>query len=178
MKIIAFLGNPGRQYARNRHNAGFIAGEYFCDKHSIKPGQKKFSSFVGTGTVNDTELCLLFPQTFMNNSGEAVAKALNFYKEKAANIIAVHDEIELPFGKLALKFGGGHKGHNGLRSIIDHVDTADFARLRFGVGRPDNPEIDVADYVLGNFFSEEMSRIIELLPETAAILEKEIAAER
>ncbi|MCL2025438.1 MAG: aminoacyl-tRNA hydrolase [Leptospirales bacterium] len=178
MKIIAFLGNPGSKYARNRHNAGFITGEYFSDKHSIKLDKKKFNSFSGRTSINGIEICVLFPLTFMNNSGEAVIKAMNFYKEKPENIIAVHDEIELPFGRLALKFGGGHKGHNGLRSIIHHTGSADFARLRFGVGRPTNPEIDVADFVLGNFFPEEMNRVMEILPETASMLEEEIAVVR
>ena len=178
MKLLVFLGNPGSKYARNRHNAGFIAGEYFSDKHSIKLDQKKFNSFSGRASINGTETCVLFPLTFMNSSGEAVIKALNFYKEKPENIIAVHDEIELPFGHLAVKFGGGHKGHNGLRSIIEHAGTADFARLRFGVGRPPHPDIEVADFVLGNFLQEEMSRVMEILPETASMIEKEIAVIR
>lgn len=179
MKIIAFLGNPGNQYKRNRHNVGFIVGEYFCDTHLINPGQKKFHSFTGTGSVNHSEICVLFPQTYMNNSGQAVVEAVNFYKQKAADVIIVHDEIELPFGKLAVKFGGGHKGQNGLRSITQHLGTADFARLRFGVGRPENPNISVAEYVLGNFFPEEMTRIIdELLPLSSSLLEQEILINR
>ena len=178
MKIIAFLGNPGLKYAKNRHNAGFIIGEYFSDKYSIKLDQKKFNSFSGRASLNGIEVCVLFPLTFMNNSGEAVIKAVNFYKEKPENIIAVHDEIELPFGRLSLKFGGGHKGHNGLRSIINHLGTADFARFRFGVGRPANPNIEVADFVLGNFLPEEMDNIMEILPETASMIEEEIAVER
>ena len=178
MKILVFLGNPGSKYARNRHNAGFITGEYFSDKHSIKLDKKKFNSFSGRASVNGIEICVLFPLTFMNSSGESVIKALNFYKEKPENIIAVHDEIELPFGRLAVKFGGGHKGHNGLRSIIERAGTPDFARFRFGVGRPPHPDIEVADFVLGNFLPEEMSRIMEILPETASMLEQEIAVVR
>ena len=178
MKIIAFLGNPGKQYGRNRHNAGFIVGEYFCNKHSINPTQKKFRSFTATSSVNGTDVCLLFPQTYMNNSGKAVIEAMKFYKEKPTNVIIVHDEIELPFGKIAIKFGGGHKGQNGLRSIIQHLGTPDFTRLRFGVGRPENPQIEVAEYVLGNFFPEELKRVIdEFLPAAATLLEQEIAAE-
>jgi PTH1 family peptidyl-tRNA hydrolase len=178
MKIIAFLGNPGSKYAKNRHNAGFITGEYFADKHLVKLEQKKFNAWSGRGEINGVEVCLLFPLTFMNNSGESVLKAMNFYKKTPADIIVVHDEIELPFGQLALKFGGGHKGQNGLRSIINHTGSSDFARLRFGVGRPDNPNISVADFVLGNFLPDEMSRVMEILPETAALLEEEITKER
>jgi len=178
MKILVFLGNPGSKYARNRHNAGFIIGEYFSDKHSVKLDQKKFNSFSGRAAINGTEVCVLFPLTFINSSGEAVVKALNFYKEKPENIIAVHDEIELPFGRLSLKFSGGHKGHNGLRSIIERAGTADFARFRFGVGRPANPDVGVADFVLGNFLPEEMNRLMEILPETASMIEEEIAVIR
>ena len=174
MKIVAFLGNPGKKYARNRHNIGFIIGEYFASRYSIPAGQKKFSALTGTGVIERADVCLIFPQTYMNNSGEAVSQALKFYREGPDNLIVVHDEIEFVFGKFAMKFGGGHKGNNGIRSIIQHLDTADFHRLRFGVGRPENPNISVADYVLGSFLPEEMEKINGLLPEVSELLASSI----
>jgi len=170
MKIIAFLGNPGRKYVKTRHNIGFIIGEYFAREFDIKVKQKNFSSVTGTGRVKGEDVCLLFPQTFMNNSGNAVQQALAYYREETSNLIAVHDEIEFKFERFEAKFGGGHKGHNGLRSIIQQTGSADFHRLRFGVGRPDNPEFSVADYVLGNFSSEEQARVEVLMPEIVDLL--------
>jgi PTH1 family peptidyl-tRNA hydrolase len=171
MKIIAFLGNPGSKYAGNRHNIGFIIGEYFAHRHGIAVSQKKFSALLGTGSVNGADVCLVFPQTYMNSSGEAVSMVMNFYKEEASSLIVVHDEIEFVFARFAMKSGGGHKGHNGIRSIMQQIGNGDFKRLRFGVGRPDNPHVPVADYVLGNFQPDEMTRIEELLPEVSSLLE-------
>lgn len=178
MKLLAFLGNPGDKYKRSRHNIGFIIGEYFCDTRGIVPSQKKFNSFCGVGKVDGVEVCALFPLTYMNASGDAVAQAAMFYKIAPSDIIVVHDEIEFPFGKTDVKFSGGHKGHNGVRSIVQRLGTGDFARLRFGVGRPEHPAISVADYVLGNFLSEEMSRIMEMLPDVSSLLAEEIKVAR
>jgi len=164
MKIIAFLGNPGKKYARNRHNIGFIIGEYFARQHGISCGQKKFNALSGNGKIDGEDICLLFPQAYMNKSGESVIPALNYYGLDVQDLVAVHDEIEFNFGRVEIKFGGGHKGHNGIRSIVQCAASADFHRLRFGVGRPENPEIPIADYVLGNFLPEEMVKIEELLP--------------
>ena len=106
----------------------------------------------------------------MNNSGGPVRAALDYYKVAPERLVVVHDEIELPFGEFRLKFGGGHKGHNGIRSIMQEVGSADFHRIRFGVGRPDNPEIAVADHVLSNFSDEELSRIDDLFPSVTAMI--------
>lgn len=171
MKIIVGLGNPGRKYSRNRHNIGIILGSYFAKNFNIRVKQKEFSSLTGTGKIDGEEIFIQFPETFMNNSGVAVKSALQYYREKPENIIVIHDEIELQFGTFKTKFGGGHKGHNGIRSIMEHLGTPDFHRVRFGVGRPDNPEISVADYVLTNFTAEEFLRIEEMAPAvTDAIL--------
>ncbi|HPA73854.1 MAG TPA: aminoacyl-tRNA hydrolase [Spirochaetota bacterium] len=163
MKILACLGNPGNQYARNRHNAGFIAGRYLADAHGIALGEKKFSSVCGSGTLCGEKILLMLPQTFMNNSGTAVKAAMDYYAAEADSLIVVHDDIELPFGEVRAKFGGGHKGQNGIRSIIQHAGTADFHRIRIGVGRPPHPEMAVADYLLSNFSAEEMERLEEIL---------------
>lgn len=163
MKILACLGNPGKQYARNRHNVGFIAGRFLADMYGITLGEKKFSSVCGSGTVDGEKLLLMLPQTFMNNSGTAVKAAMDYYAAEAGSLIVVHDDIELPFGEVRVKFGGGHKGQNGIRSIIQHIGTADFHRIRIGVGRPPHPEMAVADYLLSNFSAEEMERLEEIL---------------
>jgi peptidyl-tRNA hydrolase, PTH1 family len=164
MKIIACLGNPGTGYRRNRHNIGFIIGEHLADALGIRIDRKAFSSKCGAKSESGEEMLILFPQTFMNHSGVAVGEALRYYRSDPGNLIVVHDEIELPFGEVRLKFGGGHKGHNGLRSIMQHLDTGDFHRIRFGVGRPDNPHLSVADYVLSDFSADEMEKITGLLP--------------
>lgn len=118
MKIIAFLGNPDKKYLRTRHNIGFIIGDDFASRHGIGAGKKMFQSRCGTGKVNGTDVCILFPETYMNSSGDAVSPCLGYFRETPANLIVVHDEIEMPFGEFNSRFGGGHRGHNGLRSII------------------------------------------------------------
>ncbi len=164
MIVLAFLGNPGKKYARTRHNIGFITGEGLAAEEGIAVKQKQFKAVTGTGKIAGKEVLFLFPQTYMNNSGESVQAACRYYRTKPEQIIACHDEIEYAFGRVEMKFGGGHRGHNGIRSIIQHTGSPDFYRLRFGVGRPENPDLSVADYVLGKFFSEEEKKISELLP--------------
>jgi peptidyl-tRNA hydrolase, PTH1 family len=158
MKIIACLGNPGDRYRNTRHNVGFLVGKYLADHYSIPVTKKGFSSIYGTGRSGVHDILLIFPQTFMNMSGTSINAALSFYKEDASSLIVIHDEIELPFGEIRKKNGGGHKGHNGLRSIIQNVGTNDFLRIRFGVGRPDE-KMDVSDYVLSAFSSEEYGKL-------------------
>lgn len=170
MIIVAFLGNPGKKYTRTRHNIGFITGEFFARETGVRINKKNFMSECGTGSIEGHDVLLLFPQTFMNLSGQAVKKAMDYYGTEHSGLIAVHDEIELPFGDVRTKTGGGHKGHNGLRSIISETGSADFHRIRFGVGRPENPQMDVADYVLSNFTPEESERINQVLPEVSRLL--------
>ena len=165
MKLIVCLGNPGRNYIKNRHNIGFIIGEHFAELYRIRISEKSFSSLCGSGKIDTTNVLIIFPQTYMNSSGTAVQQALNFYKIDPEELIVIHDELEFQFGRVEKKFGGGHKGHNGLRSIIDRIGAANFYRIRFGVGRPENSNIPVADHVLSNFTSEELDKIKELLPE-------------
>ena len=174
MVLIAFLGNPGKKYTTTRHNIGFLIGEYFTNKYGIKCTQKAFLGFVGMGKVEGKDVCVLVPHTYMNNSGKSVSQALNFYKIEPKSLIAVHDEIEFTFGRFEMKFGGGHKGHNGIRSIMSFIDTGDFSRLRFGVGRPDDPRISVSDYVLGNFLDSELEDIKGKLPDVCDMLVKVI----
>lgn len=170
MIILAFLGNPGSKYSRTRHNIGFMTGEYFASSYGIRINKKAFSAETGTGRIEGKDVLLLFPQTFMNLSGQSVAKAMDFYNVKPAELIVVHDELELPFGDIKLKTGGGHKGHNGLRSIIAEAGSADFHRIRFGIGRPVNPQMDVADHVLSVFSKDEMDELPKLLPVAADMI--------
>lgn len=170
MFVVACLGNPGKKYIKNRHNIGFILGEYIAERYRIPLSSSSFNAVSGRGTIDDCDVLMIMPQTYMNNSGGPVRKALDFYKVPPARLVALHDDIELPFGQFRSKFGGGHKGQNGIRSIIQEVGTPDFHRIRFGVGRPENPDVAVADHVLSNFSGDEMARIRELAPAVAEML--------
>ena len=164
MKIIACLGNPGKKYRKNRHNIGFLLGESIVHLAGLSPGKRDFSATTSSGIIAGDPVLFLFPETFMNNSGLSVRAALDYFRQTAANLIVIHDEIELPFGEVRTKFGGGHKGHNGLRSIIQHTGTADFHRIRLGVGRPPHPDMAVADYVLSDFTPDELEALARLVP--------------
>ena len=148
IKLIAGLGNPGREYEGTRHNAGFWWIEEFARTHGgTFKAESKFHGLVARSQVNGKEILLLKPQTFMNASGRAVAALAQFYKITAAEIWVVHDELDLPPGSAKLKFGGGPGGHNGLKDMMAHFDTRDFWRLRIGIGHPGERE-DVVGYVL------------------------------
>ncbi len=165
MIILAFLGNPGLKYSRTRHNIGFMAGVKFAEINNIKINKKAFLSETGSGKIDDRDVLLLFPQTYMNESGKAVKKAMDFYGVKHSELIVFHDELELKFGEIKTKFSGGHKGHNGLRSIIAETGSADFHRVRFGIGRPENESMSVSDHVLSRFSPEETAEIEKMIPD-------------
>ena len=148
IKLIAGLGNPGKEYEGTRHNAGFWWVEEFARTHGgTFKAESKFHGLVARSKINGKEILLLKPQTFMNASGRAVAALAQFYKITAAEILVVHDELDLPPGTAKLKFGGGPGGHNGLKDMIAHFNTRDFWRLRIGIGHPGERE-DVVGYVL------------------------------
>lgn len=170
MIILAFLGNPGSKYSRTRHNIGFMAGEKFAEMNSIRINKKAFLSETGSGSVDGRDVLLLFPQTYMNESGKAVRKAMDFYGVDHSGLIVFHDELELKFGEVKTKFSGGHKGHNGLRSIIAETGGADFHRIRFGIGRPENESMSVSDHVLSKFTTEELDVIEKMMPDVMKIL--------
>lgn len=169
MKIIACLGNPGKKYAGNRHNAGMIVGMAIADMYSIAVNKKEHDALTGSGSIEGYDCLFVLPQTYMNNSGIAVHKVLSFYKETPDNLIVLHDEIELQFGHVKIKFGGGHKGHNGIRSIQQHLGTPDFYRIRIGVGRPADNTL-VADYVLSDFTPEEKNHLHQLTHKAQSLL--------
>ena len=158
IKIIIGLGNPGKQYHNNRHNIGFLVLDELASNHNAS-WQKKADRETADIEINGEKIILVKPQTFMNNSGKIIPSLLK-QGLKAENLLVVHDELEKPFGKVELKTGGSHRGHNGLRSIMEFCG-ADFTRLRCGIGRPENKE-EVAHYVLSNF-SENSSAVEEMI---------------
>ncbi len=149
MKLIAGLGNPGAKYARNRHNVGFMAVDRIAEDHGFSPWRQKFQGLVSEGRLGGEKVLLLKPQTYMNRSGQSVGEAMRYYKLAPAELIVIHDELDLAPGKLRLKQGGGHAGHNGLRSIHAHVGP-DYRRVRIGIGHPGRKEM-VARWVLQDF---------------------------
>ncbi|MFN3198402.1 MAG: aminoacyl-tRNA hydrolase [Bradymonadia bacterium] len=152
-RLVVGLGNPGAQYAGNRHNIGFMLIDQLADDAGIQASRSKFKGLYGTGSISGESVALLKPQTFMNLSGQSVSPARSFFDVEFDDILVIHDELDLPYGTVRLKLGGGHAGHNGLKSIIAQLGTRDFARLRMGIGRPEKGAVN--RYVLGDFASGE-----------------------
>ncbi len=174
MKIIVGLGNPGKKYERTRHNAGFLVVDALARSLRFDLSQEKYHALVGKGRIGDEEVLLAKPQTYMNESGRSVGSILRFTYAKPADLIVVHDELDLPLGAVRVKSGGGHGGHNGLRSIIEHLGSPDFIRVRVGVGRPE-PGRDAADYVLSTFTPDERAVAEEAFGRAAAAIEAVLA---
>jgi PTH1 family peptidyl-tRNA hydrolase len=149
MKLIVGLGNPGTTYARHRHNVGFMALERIATRHGLGPWRKRYRGLVAEGLIGGRRVMLLMPQTYMNDSGQAVGEAQRYLKIPESDIYVLHDEIDLAPGRLRVKVGGGNAGHNGLRSISAHVGN-DYARVRIGVGHPGSKDA-VVHYVLHDF---------------------------
>ncbi len=147
MKIIVGLGNPGRKYERTRHNAGFMAVEEVARGLHADIALKKYHALIGKARIDSIETILIKPQTFMNESGRSVGTIIRYTHAAVSDIIVLHDDLDLPLGTVRIKAGGGHGGHNGLRSIIEHLGSSDFIRVRIGIGRP-GLDRDSADYVL------------------------------
>lgn len=149
IKLIVGLGNPGPQYERTRHNAGFLFLDYLVVSQRAKwSASGQFQGDVAALEFGATKLLFLKPMTFMNKSGASVGKMLRYHKLKPEELLVVHDELELSEGVVKMKRDGGHAGHNGLRDIIAQIDSRDFYRLRVGIGRPDMPGANIANYVL------------------------------
>lgn len=157
--IIVGLGNPGRQYETTRHNTGFICIDRLAQKHSISIKKLKFKSIIGEGRIEGKRCLLIKPQTFMNSSGEAVRDAAEFYKIPPENIIIIYDDISLDPGKLRIRRKGSDGGHNGIKSIIYHLKSDNFPRIKVGVGAKPNPEYDLADWVLSHFSTAEANLV-------------------
>ena len=149
MLLFVGLGNPGAKYAKNRHNIGFMALDRIADDHGFSPWRSKFQGQVSEGKLGTEKVILLKPETFMNLSGDSVSKAMQFYKLSVEDVVVFHDELDLAPGKVRVKSGGGHAGHNGLRSIHGHIG-ADYDRVRMGIGHPGHKD-RVSGYVLSDF---------------------------
>src|SRR5689334_20375590 len=153
MLLFVGLGNPGPKYAGNRHNIGFMAVQAIAKRHDIAPWRRRFQGVAVEGSIAGEKLLLLLPGTYMNDSGRAVGEAVNFYKLGPSQVVVFHDEVELPLGKIRLKLGGGNAGHNGLRSISEHIGN-DYRRVRLGVGHPGHKDL-MQNYVLQDFAKSE-----------------------
>ncbi len=163
IRLIVGLGNPGREYETTRHNAGFWWVDEFARQHGLSfRSEAKFHGLAARGMLHGHEVFLLKPQTFMNVSGRAVGALAQFYKIVPAEIMVVHDELDLPPGSAKLKLGGGHGGHNGLKDVIAHLGARDFWRLRLGIGHPGD-RAEVVNYVLNDPRKEEQPLINEAL---------------
>ena len=162
MLLLVGLGNPGARYVGNRHNVGFMAVEEIAKRHGIGPWRRRFQGVACEGPIDGQRVLLLLPGTFMNELGRAVAEAAQFYKLPAGDVTVFHDEIELPPGKVRVKVGGGIAGHNGLRSISEHIGN-EYRRVRIGVDHPGHKDM-VEHYVLSDFAKSERGWVEAIVP--------------
>lgn len=167
MKLLVGLGNPGPEYARTRHNVGFLVADEVARLTGAGFTLRKFGAEVAEAVAGGERFWIVKPQTYMNHSGEAVGAAMRFWKATAADLVVVHDDLELDPFRVQVKVGGGHGGHNGLKSVNAHVGTPDYARVRVGVGRPP-ALVDPADWVLGRFSRAEDREVLDVVERGAA----------
>lgn len=170
MKCFVGLGNPGPQYAKTRHNVGFMAVDRFADKWNLTKFQSKCKGLLAEGVVNGEKVYLLKPMTYMNLSGESVRAFLDFYKASLDDIIVLYDDLDTPYGSVRLRYQGSAGGHNGIKSIIQHGGTQTFNRIRIGISRP-QPGADIANYVLATFTKDEFGRMEPLLDTVVEAME-------
>lgn len=171
--MVVGLGNPGREHRGNRHNVGFMALDRLAERHAIALGRVQNKAIVGTGWVGTRPVVLAKPQTYMNRSGDAIGPLARFYKVEPALVLVIYDELDLPFGTLRLRSKGGAGGHNGMRSLIQHLGN-DFPRLRLGIGRPPG-RMPPAAYVLQDFARDELPLLDELLAQAVQAVETFLA---
>ena len=162
--ILVGLGNPGKEYERTRHNAGFMAMDYISGRCGAKIDRAKFSALVGETTINGKRVLLMKPQTFMNSSGEAVSAAAKFYKIAPENIIVISDDVSLDIGRVRVRRKGSHGGQKGLKSIQECLGTEDYQRIKIGVGAKPHPDYDMAAWVLSTFEPKDIEAISENYP--------------
>ena len=172
MKLVVGLGNPGAEYRSTRHSVGFDVVDRLCERHRASL-QQKFKGELGRADIAGEPCILLKPLTYMNRSGISVGLTREYFHVEPADIIVVHDEADLPFGRLRVKDGGGHAGHNGLRSIVESIGSAAFARVRVGVGKPERG--DLADHVLSRWSPEEREWLTDLLDRSADAVTEVVA---
>lgn len=162
--ILVGLGNPGKEYERTRHNAGFMAMDYISGRCGARIDRAKFSALVGEATINGKRVLLMKPQTFMNSSGEAVNAAAKFYKIAPENIIVISDDVSLDVGRVRVRRKGSHGGQRGLKSIQESLGTEDYQRIKIGVGAKPHPDYDMAAWVLSTFEPKDIEAISENYP--------------
>ncbi len=170
MKVIAGLGNPGEQYRQTRHNIGFLAVEALAQRWSLLWEKGHFEGFIARGRFKDMECLLVKPQTFMNRSGLCVAPLLRFYKVVLSDLFVFYDDLDLPLGRIRIKWGGGDGGHHGVGSLIDVLGSEGFIRLRLGIGRPPQG-VDPVQYVLEPWSNEERKELPQMIQRSGEILE-------
>lgn len=168
--IVAGLGNPGEKYANTRHNAGFAAMDYISKEINIPLKKLKFKSLCATAEISGKSILLMKPQTFMNHSGESIREAAAFYKIPPERIIVIFDDVSLPPGTVRFREKGSDGGHNGIKSIIEHLNTNQFPRIKIGVGAKPHPDMVLADWVLSALTAPEKQQLSETLPTLSATL--------
>lgn len=175
MKLIFGLGNPGQKYENNRHNLGYMCLSDFARVHKIKLDKKEGLARVGKVEIGGETVILARSQTYMNESGQAVKKLVERYKLQPEEVIVIHDDMDLPTGKIRIRLGGGAAGHNGIKSIINQTGSPDFVRVRVGIGRPGelqgSQEDEVIDFVLSNFSGKERKVIEQTVPKVCEALD-------
>ena len=169
MKLIVGLGNPGRAYANNRHNLGFMCLNHFARTQGIRFDKKQGQARIGSGEVAGSKVILAKPQTYMNRSGQSVSRLVNKFNINPDDLIIIHDDLDLPLGTIRIRRSGGSGGHKGIDSIISYLESQDFSRLRIGIGRPTTPlaeisENDIIAFVLSDFTPEEKQVITQVIP--------------
>ena len=162
LRLVVGLGNPGERYARTRHNVGFMVADRLADDTGIAFGREKFGAVFGRGRLEGNEIILAKPNSFMNRSGPPVRALADFFQIESREVLVIHDDIDLEYGRLKIKEKGGHGGHNGIRSLVDAFGGGDFARLRVGIGRSVDGE-RVADFVLDRFLSAEAAVLPQII---------------
>ena len=167
MKCIVGLGNPGKKYEMTRHNIGFLAIDQLAAKHGITVNETKFNAIMGTGRINGERVVLVKPLTYMNLSGEAVRPILDYYKIAIEDVLVIYDDLDMVPGKLRLRPKGSAGGHNGIKSLIQHLGTMEFKRLKLGIGRPPHP-LSVIDWVMMNYRKEDLPALQETLDQAVS----------
>lgn len=170
MKLIVGLGNPGKDYEKTRHNIGFLAVDKLAEDLGIDITKNKFRALYGEGNCKGEKVVLIKPLTYMNLSGESLSQAIQWYKPNLEDIFVIYDDMDLPVGKLRLRTKGSAGGHNGIKSLIQHLGTQEFNRIRIGVGRP-HPGSDVIKHVLTNFRKEEWPDVDEAVSKMKPLIE-------
>ena len=182
VRLIVGLGNPGTKYAGNRHNIGFMCVDRFAHDNSLSFTRSNSQAKIVEGRSGGHDIILAKPQTFMNNSGESVGRLVRKFKVKTENLIVIHDDLDLPLGRIRIRLGGSSRGHKGINSIVQYIGSQEFIRVRVGIGRPNgqesgkNGEDEVIDHVLGDFTAEEKAVMQEVIPCVSAALDSLLTA--